>query len=74
MQFAPIISLGIASVDLGVPDVSAKPSKRICVCGVIHYNNRPFPGELSGLSLATCRWGKVSLAICRWGMLAREAS
>ncbi|GKB87288.1 hypothetical protein Tco_0959560 [Tanacetum coccineum] len=32
------------------------------------------PGELSGLSLATCRWGYVSLATCRWGIIAGETS
>ncbi|GKB33938.1 kinase-like domain-containing protein [Tanacetum coccineum] len=34
----------------------------------------PFPGQLSGLSPVTCRWGKVSPATCRSGMLAGEAS
>ncbi|GKE94402.1 ribonuclease H-like domain-containing protein, partial [Tanacetum coccineum] len=33
-----------------------------------------FPGDMSGLSLATCRWGKLSPATCRWGILAGEAS
>ncbi|GJW96012.1 hypothetical protein Tco_0177820, partial [Tanacetum coccineum] len=32
------------------------------------------PGELSGLSLATCRWGYVSLGTCRWGIIAGETS
>ncbi|GJY30149.1 hypothetical protein Tco_0413644 [Tanacetum coccineum] len=33
-----------------------------------------FPGDMSGFSPATCRWGKVSPATCRWGILAGEAS
>ncbi|GJT83173.1 Myb domain protein 62 [Tanacetum coccineum] len=33
-----------------------------------------FPGDMSGLSPATCRWGNLSPATCRWGILAGEAS
>ncbi|GJY06089.1 hypothetical protein Tco_0373143, partial [Tanacetum coccineum] len=33
-----------------------------------------FPGDMSGFSPATCRWGKVSPATYRWGILAGEAS
>ncbi|GJX02183.1 26S proteasome non-ATPase regulatory subunit 4 [Tanacetum coccineum] len=33
-----------------------------------------FPGDMSGLSPATCRWGKLSPATYRWGILAEEAS
>ncbi|GKG44647.1 trichome birefringence-like protein 2, partial [Tanacetum coccineum] len=32
-----------------------------------------FPGDMSGLSPATCRWGKLSPATCRWGSFVRDS-
>ncbi|GJU49840.1 ribonuclease H-like domain-containing protein, partial [Tanacetum coccineum] len=29
-----------------------------------------FPSDISGLSPATCRWGKLSPSKCRWGIVA----
>ncbi|GKC07563.1 histidine kinase-like ATPase, ATP-binding domain-containing protein, partial [Tanacetum coccineum] len=64
-------------MSLGYSEKS-KLANTICqcesICKFITTTIGVFPNNISGLSLVTCRWGKLSPSKCRWGIVAGESS